>query len=160
MRDVDRESSANVGTATDTLPAGGERRGAVLDVVGALRADNNWDAVLAIVRTLVSENADLARRLARRQRALPRAWQTRRAFLVGRPFDAAHCEATESLKLKRQAIAEHFRDRIAALADGKVVTVAPLQEMLACAHPWVRSYFHGKRALRFAAPPASDKPAP
>ena len=51
-------------------------------------------------------------------------------------------------------------DRIAALADGKVVTVAPLQEMLACAHPWVRSYFHGKRALRFAAPPASDKPAP
>jgi L-aspartate oxidase len=51
-------------------------------------------------------------------------------------------------------------DRIAALADGKVVAVAPLQEMLACAHPWVRSYFHGKRALRFAAPPASDKPAP
>ena len=51
-------------------------------------------------------------------------------------------------------------DRIAALADGKVVAVAPLQEMLACEHPWVRSYFHGKRALRFAAPPASNKPAP
>ena len=51
-------------------------------------------------------------------------------------------------------------DRIAALADGKVVAVAPLQEMLACEHPWVRSYFHGKRALRFATPPASDKPAP
>ena len=51
-------------------------------------------------------------------------------------------------------------DRIAALADGKVVAVAPLEEMLACEHPWVRSYFHGKRALRFATPPASNKPAP
>ena len=51
-------------------------------------------------------------------------------------------------------------DRIAALAEGKVVAVAPLQEMLACDHPWVRSYFHGKRALRFAASPASNKPAP
>ncbi len=51
-------------------------------------------------------------------------------------------------------------DRIAALADGKVVAVAPLQEMLACEHPWVRSYFHGTRALRFAAPPASNRPAP
>ena len=51
-------------------------------------------------------------------------------------------------------------DRIAALADGKVVAVAPLEEMLACEHPWVRSYFHGKRAVRFATPPASNKPAP
>ena len=34
------------------------------------------------------------------------------------------------------------------------------RRMLACEHPWVRSYFHGKRALRFAAPPASNKPAP
>lgn len=51
-------------------------------------------------------------------------------------------------------------DRIAALAEGKVVAVAPLQEMLACEHPWVRSYFHGKRALRFAAPAPSHKPAP
>ena len=51
-------------------------------------------------------------------------------------------------------------DRIAALADGKVVAVAPLQEMLACEHPWVRAYFHGKRALRFATPAPSRKPAP
>lgn len=65
MRDVDREPSSAPENLTDTLPSGGERRGAVLDVVGALRADNNWDAVLAIVRTLVTENADLARRLAR-----------------------------------------------------------------------------------------------
>ena len=51
-------------------------------------------------------------------------------------------------------------DRIAALADGKVVAVAPLQDMLACEHPWVRSYFHGKRALRMSLPPKPDKPSP
>ena len=51
-------------------------------------------------------------------------------------------------------------DRIAALADGKVVAAAPLQEMLACEHPWVRAYFHGKRALRFATPAPFRKPAP
>ncbi|MFM7135963.1 MAG: AMP-binding protein [Planctomycetota bacterium] len=58
----------------------------------------------------------LERRLARRQRHLPRAWQVRRFVLVGRPFDAAHGEATESLKLKRRVIAEHFAERIAAVA--------------------------------------------
>lgn len=54
----------------------------------------------------------LARRLARRQRGLPRAWQCRRCFLIGRPLDAAHGEATPSFKLKRREIADHFRDRI------------------------------------------------
>jgi alkylation response protein AidB-like acyl-CoA dehydrogenase len=51
----------------------------------------------------------LGRRLARRQEPLPRAWRVRRAVLVGRPFDAANGEATESFKLKRSVIAEHFR---------------------------------------------------
>jgi phospholipid/cholesterol/gamma-HCH transport system ATP-binding protein len=37
-------------------------------------------------------------------------------------------------------------DRIAALADGRVVTVGPLESMLASEHPWVRSYFGGTRA--------------
>ena len=58
----------------------------------------------------------LERRLARRQRHLPRAWQVRRVVLVGRPFDAAHGEATESLKLKRRVIAEHFAAEVAAAA--------------------------------------------
>jgi long-subunit acyl-CoA synthetase (AMP-forming)/alkylation response protein AidB-like acyl-CoA dehydrogenase len=58
----------------------------------------------------------LGRRLARRQAALPRAWQVRRAVLVGRPFDAAHGEATESLKLKRREIERHFRRRVEAAA--------------------------------------------
>lgn len=37
-------------------------------------------------------------------------------------------------------------DRIAALADGKVIAVGSINEMLASDHPWLRSYFHGKRA--------------
>ncbi len=38
-------------------------------------------------------------------------------------------------------------DRIAALADRKVVAVGSLAELVACPHPWVQSYFKGERAL-------------
>jgi phospholipid/cholesterol/gamma-HCH transport system ATP-binding protein len=37
-------------------------------------------------------------------------------------------------------------DRIAVLADGRVITAGPIPTMLASEHPWVRSYFHGKRS--------------
>jgi phospholipid/cholesterol/gamma-HCH transport system ATP-binding protein len=37
-------------------------------------------------------------------------------------------------------------DRVAALADGKIVALGPLPEVLASDHPWVRAYFHGARA--------------
>src|ERR1700716_668824 len=37
-------------------------------------------------------------------------------------------------------------DRIAALADGKIVAVGPLASLLASDHPWVSEYFRGKRA--------------
>ena len=37
-------------------------------------------------------------------------------------------------------------DRVAALADGKVVAVGPMRELLDSEHPWVKSYFHGDRA--------------
>jgi phospholipid/cholesterol/gamma-HCH transport system ATP-binding protein len=37
-------------------------------------------------------------------------------------------------------------DRIAVLADGKVVADGSMQEMLRSQHPWVKSYFQGKRA--------------
>src|SRR5512136_103658 len=37
-------------------------------------------------------------------------------------------------------------DRIAVLADRKVVAAGPIPTMLACEHPWVKSYFHGKRS--------------
>jgi len=37
-------------------------------------------------------------------------------------------------------------DRVAALADGKIVALGPLADVLASEHPWVRAYFHGARA--------------
>jgi phospholipid/cholesterol/gamma-HCH transport system ATP-binding protein len=37
-------------------------------------------------------------------------------------------------------------DRIAVLADGRVVADGPIATMLASEHPWVRSYFRGRRA--------------
>jgi phospholipid/cholesterol/gamma-HCH transport system ATP-binding protein len=37
-------------------------------------------------------------------------------------------------------------DRIAALAEGKIVAVATMNEMVQVQHPWVQEYFCGKRA--------------
>ncbi len=37
-------------------------------------------------------------------------------------------------------------DRVAALADGRIVTVGPLSSVLESDHPWVKAYFHGARA--------------
>jgi phospholipid/cholesterol/gamma-HCH transport system ATP-binding protein len=36
-------------------------------------------------------------------------------------------------------------DRIAALADGKVVAEGPMAEIVKCQHPWVHAYFLGAR---------------
>ena len=37
-------------------------------------------------------------------------------------------------------------DRVGALADGRVVNTGSIESMLACDHPWVQSYFRGRRA--------------
>jgi phospholipid/cholesterol/gamma-HCH transport system ATP-binding protein len=37
-------------------------------------------------------------------------------------------------------------DRVAALADGKIVAVGSIADVLASKHPWVQAYFQGKRA--------------
>jgi phospholipid/cholesterol/gamma-HCH transport system ATP-binding protein len=37
-------------------------------------------------------------------------------------------------------------DRIAVLAERKVLVTGTMQDMLSVDHPWVRSYFHGPRA--------------
>lgn len=37
-------------------------------------------------------------------------------------------------------------DRIAVLADGKVIAAGTMDTMLASNHPWLKAYFHGKRA--------------
>ena len=41
----------------------------------------------------------------------------------------------------------HACDRIAALADKKVIAVGPLAAMLASDHPWLKAYFGGERAM-------------
>jgi phospholipid/cholesterol/gamma-HCH transport system ATP-binding protein len=48
-------------------------------------------------------------------------------------------------------------DRIAALADGKIVAEGPMAAMLACEHPWVKSYFRGKRSRAASAPTETAK---
>ncbi|HEY7646281.1 MAG TPA: ATP-binding cassette domain-containing protein [Hyphomicrobiales bacterium] len=47
-------------------------------------------------------------------------------------------------------------DRIAALADGVVVAEGTLDDMMVSEHPWVKSYFRGKRASMIA---PSSRPA-
>lgn len=37
-------------------------------------------------------------------------------------------------------------DRIAALGDGRILAEGTIEKMLASDHPWLRAYFHGKRA--------------
>jgi len=44
-------------------------------------------------------------------------------------------------------------DRIAALADGSIVEVGPMQALLASEHPWVKSYFQGERGRALAHAP-------
>jgi phospholipid/cholesterol/gamma-HCH transport system ATP-binding protein len=41
-------------------------------------------------------------------------------------------------------------DRVAALADGKVVAEGPIASMLLSSHPWVKSYFGGERGRGLA----------
>ncbi len=48
-------------------------------------------------------------------------------------------------------------DRIAALADGRIVADGSMAAMLQSEHPWVRAYFGGERALRDAAPERATK---
>lgn len=70
----------------------------------------------------------LGRRIAARQRHLPRAWRVRRAFLLTRPFEPGGGEVTESFKLVRRVIAAVHGDRIAAAAGeqpGRDVCVVP-----------------------------------
>ena len=40
-------------------------------------------------------------------------------------------------------------DRVAALADQRVIAAGPIEDLLQSRHPWLNAYFHGKRARRF-----------
>jgi phospholipid/cholesterol/gamma-HCH transport system ATP-binding protein len=39
-------------------------------------------------------------------------------------------------------------DRIAALAEGKVIAAGPIETILDSRHPWMQAYFHGARGGR------------
>jgi phospholipid/cholesterol/gamma-HCH transport system ATP-binding protein len=46
-------------------------------------------------------------------------------------------------------------DRVAALADGKVIAIGDMSAMLCSQHPWMQAYFQGKRAHVLAREPAT-----
>jgi phospholipid/cholesterol/gamma-HCH transport system ATP-binding protein len=41
-------------------------------------------------------------------------------------------------------------NRVAALADGKIVAIGPMIEILGSSHPWVQAYFRGARGIKRA----------
>src|SRR3954464_2778222 len=49
-------------------------------------------------------------------------------------------------------------DRIAALADGKIIAQGDMNAMLASEHPWLKSYFRGKRSRGVQAAPLAAMP--
>ncbi len=50
-------------------------------------------------------------------------------------------------------------DRIAALGDGQIIAQGTIEEMLESDHPWLRSYFHGKRGRAVVSPGTHHAPA-
>ena len=50
-------------------------------------------------------------------------------------------------------------DRIAALGDGQIIAQGTIDEMLESNHPWLRSYFHGKRGRAVVTHGAQHAPA-
>ena len=79
MRDVARVLTP---TTTDASAPEGELRGSVLEVVRALLAEQDSDAVLEVVGKLVAENADMSRRLAQARRGFKTTEKVSRAQLV------------------------------------------------------------------------------
>jgi phospholipid/cholesterol/gamma-HCH transport system ATP-binding protein len=47
-------------------------------------------------------------------------------------------------------------DRVAALADGRIVADGTMRDMLESEHPWVRAYFRGSRASHDVAPATAE----
>lgn len=48
-------------------------------------------------------------------------------------------------------------DRVAALADGKVIAVGAMTDMLHSHHPWMKAYFQGKRGHMLARAPSRER---
>ena len=50
-------------------------------------------------------------------------------------------------------------DRIAVLSEGRVIATGPIEAMLASEHPWLRSYFGGKRGRQVQQPADQNQPS-
>jgi phospholipid/cholesterol/gamma-HCH transport system ATP-binding protein len=48
-------------------------------------------------------------------------------------------------------------DRVAALADGRIVAEGPITSMLVSEHPWVKAYFQGKRGRALGLKPLASE---
>jgi phospholipid/cholesterol/gamma-HCH transport system ATP-binding protein len=51
-------------------------------------------------------------------------------------------------------------DRIAALGEGRIIAQGPIEAMIASEHPWMKSYFRGKRARAIARPSLTPNSVP
>jgi phospholipid/cholesterol/gamma-HCH transport system ATP-binding protein len=49
-------------------------------------------------------------------------------------------------------------DRVAALADGKVIAQGPIETLAKADHPWLKAYFQGKRARQLQPPRRAGLP--
>jgi phospholipid/cholesterol/gamma-HCH transport system ATP-binding protein len=72
-------------------------------------------------------------------------------------FDALIEELSDSLALTVFMITHDLdslykiTDQVAVIADKKVVAMAPVRELEASDHPWIKAYFHGERGRMAAA---------
>ena len=82
MRDVSHDATPTQSPGASAGAPASELGGSVLDVVQALLAENETDAVLQIVSKLVAENADLSRRLAQVKSRFKTSEKIGRAQLV------------------------------------------------------------------------------
>ena len=75
--------------------------------------------------------------------------------LISRAIDDEARRQAEGLELIASenfvSEADRLCDRVAVIADQKVVAVGTIPELLALDHPWIQEYFHGPRGRAAAA---------
>ena len=80
--------------------------------------------------------------------------------IAGGDFDELICTLQQTLGLTVFMVTHDLEslrtvcDRIAALADGKVIAIGAMSDMRHSAHPWMQAYFQGKRSHMLARVPS------
>jgi len=143
MRDVAPQAPT---TPDNSAERPTELRGSVIEVARALREDNDWDAVLALLGKLVAENADMSRRLAQVRRSFKTSEKVGRAQLV--LFADAIARGEGELDDDANADGPDELDE----ADGKLRTASGIDDK--------NEDELAKRATRPPRQPANRTPAP